>query len=103
MAHHVGDEAEQVKPTALLLRRFDDAGDAAFFAKEPSSMATSMREMSILALRSAPKLRCPTSLLPICPGGRPASGPLVPMRPWGYAASSASRFGVRARRTALSA
>jgi hypothetical protein len=58
----------------------------AFLPKEPSCTALSMREMSIMAMRPAPKFRCPTSLLPICPGGKPTSGPLVEMSPEGYLA-----------------
>jgi hypothetical protein len=43
--------------------------------KVPVATARSMREMSIIAMRPAPKLRWPTSLLPICPTGSPTSGP----------------------------
>ena len=54
-------------------------GDDGLSPIEPSATVASMRMMSISAMRPAPKLRWPTSLLPICPGGSPTSGPLVPM------------------------
>src|SRR5450759_949197 len=46
-------------------------------------------------------LRCPTSELPIWPGGSPTAGPDASRAPCGYAASSPSKTGVEARLTAL--
>src|SRR5881409_4287486 len=41
----------------------------------PDSMACEMRTMSCGTTRPAPRFRCPTSLLPICPSGRPTASP----------------------------
>src|SRR6266480_5762558 len=41
----------------------------------PDSMAWEMRTMSCGTTRPAPRFRCPTSLLPICPSGRPTARP----------------------------
>src|SRR6267143_5294532 len=41
----------------------------------PDSMACEIRTMSCGTTRPAPRLRCPTSLLPICPSGRPTARP----------------------------
>src|SRR5438093_6652169 len=43
--------------------------------KSPDSMACEMRTMSWGTTRPAPRLRCPTSLLPICPAGSPTASP----------------------------
>src|SRR5213082_1401753 len=41
----------------------------------PDSMACEMRTMSCGTTRPAPRFRCPTSLLPICPAGSPTASP----------------------------
>src|SRR5437899_10814629 len=41
----------------------------------PDSMACEMRTMSCGTTRPAPRFRCPTSLLPICPSGSPTASP----------------------------
>src|SRR5437773_1125529 len=41
----------------------------------PDSIAWEMRTMSWGTTRPAPRFRCPTSLLPICPSGRPTARP----------------------------
>src|SRR6266700_502797 len=41
----------------------------------PDSIAWEMRTMSWGTTRPAPRFRCPTSLLPICPSGRPTASP----------------------------
>ena len=43
----------------------------------PLAIAALMRGRSCITRRPAPMLRCPTSELPICPGGRPTSLPEV--------------------------
>jgi len=49
---------------------------------------------SIVTTRPAPIFRWPTSLLPICPSGRPTKGPSVRMRVCGNSAHSRSKLGV---------
>src|SRR2546426_758001 len=41
----------------------------------PDSIACEMRTMSCGTTRPAPRFRCPTSLLPICPAGSPTASP----------------------------
>src|SRR2546428_4100699 len=41
----------------------------------PDSMACEIRTMSCGTTRPAPRFRCPTSLLPICPSGSPTASP----------------------------
>src|SRR5881409_837988 len=41
----------------------------------PDSIACEMRTMSCGTTRPAPRFRCPTSLLPICPSGSPTASP----------------------------
>src|SRR6058998_13121 len=43
--------------------------------KSPESIACEMRTMSCGTTRPAPRFRCPTSLLPICPSGSPTERP----------------------------
>jgi hypothetical protein len=52
-------------------------------------------------MRPAPRLRWPTSLLPIWPAGRPTAGPEAASEVRGPAAQSRSKTGVWARATAL--
>ncbi len=56
------------RPPALFALAITSAIGPGSCASVPSWTALSMREMSIMAMRPAPKFRCPTSLLPICPG-----------------------------------
>src|SRR4051794_14022074 len=60
-----------------------------------------MRVRSCLTTAPAPRLRCPTSLLPIWPSGRPTALPPAVSCVCGYLAQSASNTGVSARSTAL--
>src|SRR5438874_7433804 len=53
------------------------------------------------ALPISPRLRWPTSELPICPSGRPTARPQVVSVVCGNARHSASNTGVRASSTAL--
>ena len=54
-------------------------------AKDPSAMAVSMRGSSCITTRPAPRLRWPTSELPICPSGSPTSPPEVRRKACGQA------------------
>ena len=55
----------------------------------PSSIAASMRGRSWRTGRPAPRLRCPTSELPIWPGGRPTASSDASSRACGQRSSSA--------------
>ena len=66
-------------------------------------MAASIRGRSCITTRPAPILRCPTSEFPIWPSGKPTSSPEVFRKACGQDAQSASKLGVLAWRTALSA
>src|SRR3989449_464281 len=48
---------------------------AGMWKKAPESIACEMRTMSCGTTRPAPRFRCPTSLLPICPSGSPTASP----------------------------
>src|SRR5437870_1243482 len=48
---------------------------AGMWKKAPESIACEMRTMSCGTTRPAPRFRCPTSLLPICPSGSPTERP----------------------------
>ena len=63
-------------------------------AKEPSAIAASMRGRSWSTGRPAPRLRWPTSLLPIWPTGRPTASPDASSRQCGHVASSARQRGI---------
>ena len=57
------------------LRAFFIAPSKAGFEKSsPFWIINSIRVLSICTIRPAPMFRCPTSLLPICPSGRPDRG-----------------------------
>ena len=62
-----------VPPDALTLSQA--CTKAWFWKKLPSSMALPIRTRSCCTIRPAPKFRCPTSLLPICPSGSPTACP----------------------------
>ena len=51
------------------------SSSTSFSASDPSSMASSIRARSCLTIAPAPRLRWPTSELPICPSGSPTLGP----------------------------
>ena len=74
---------------------------AGFWKKVLSSIARSICPKSIATTRPAPILVWPTSELPICPLGRPASGPWVIRCAFGQCAIRRSKFGVCARAGAL--
>ena len=76
---------------------------AGAFSISRSAIASVMRGRSCITRRPAPMLRCPTSELPIWPGGRPTSLPDVCRKARGQVAHRRSKLGVRAWRTALSA
>src|SRR2546426_104957 len=48
---------------------------AGILKNSPRSIDCEMRTMSCGTTRPAPRFRCPTSLLPICPSGRPTARP----------------------------
>src|SRR2546427_359177 len=48
---------------------------AGMWKNAPESIACEMRTMSCGTTRPAPRFRCPTSLLPICPSGSPTERP----------------------------
>src|SRR5881296_4472881 len=67
----------------------------------PDSMACEMRTMSCGTTRPAPRFRCPTSLLPICPSGRPTASPDASSNVRGAFAQRRCQVGVRPSSTAL--
>src|SRR5438874_645032 len=67
----------------------------------PDSMACEMRTMSCGTTRPAPRFRCPTSLLPICPSGRPTASPDALSNVRGAFDQRRCRVGVRPSSTAL--
>src|SRR2546426_2820230 len=67
----------------------------------PDSMACEMRTMSCGTTRPAPRFRCPTSLLPIWPSGRPTASPDVLSSVRGAFDQSRCQMGVRPSSTAL--
>src|SRR5215204_4295306 len=77
------------------------ARSVSFRASEPSRTAASMRARSWGTIAPAPRLRWPTSELPICPSGRPTASPLAVRVVCGCSAHSRSNTGVSASATAL--
>src|SRR5438094_900790 len=67
----------------------------------PDSMACEMRTMSCGTTRPAPRFRCPTSLLPICPSGRPTASPDALSNVRGAFDQRRCQVGVRPSSTAL--
>ena len=59
-------------------------------------MAWLTRGRSCRTRNPAPRLRCPTSLLPIWPAGRPTASPDASSRPCGHVPSSRSQVGMSA-------
>ena len=74
---------------------------AGFWKKAPVSMSRLMRGRSWNTTRPAPMLVWPTSLLPICPSGRPTSRPEARSVVWAYSRKNWSSRGVAAARMAL--
>ena len=72
-----------------------------FAPNSPFSIARSIWPRSIATTRPAPILVCPTSELPICPRGRPTSGPWVVSVACGHVAMILSKVGVSASAGAL--
>src|SRR5687768_5773308 len=60
-----------------------------------------MRTRSCITTRPAPRFRCPTSLLPICPSGSPTARPDASRSVFGARVISASHVGVDASAIAL--
>src|SRR6266704_3227974 len=67
----------------------------------PDSIACEMRTMSCGTTRPAPRFRCPTSLLPICPSGSPTARPDALSNVRGAFAQRRCQVGVRPSSTAL--
>src|SRR6267143_668780 len=67
----------------------------------PDSMACEIRTMSCGTTRPAPRFRCPTSLLPICPSGRPTASPDALSNVRGAFAQRRCQVGVRPSSTAF--
>src|SRR5256886_12375083 len=67
----------------------------------PDSIACEMRTMSCGTTRPAPRFRWPTSLLPICPSGRPTASPDALSNVRGAFAQRRCQVGVRPSSTAL--
>ena len=74
---------------------------ASFLYRLPSRMWSSIWVMACMTVRPAPRLRCPTSELPINPSGRPTARPEVSRVVWAQLAQMRSIVGVLARATAL--
>ena len=70
-------------------------------ASVPSRTAASIRARSCGTIAPAPRLRCPTSELPICPSGRPTASPFAVSVVCGCSAHSPSNTGVSASETAF--
>ena len=77
------------------------ATSVSFSPSEPSATALSIRARSCGTIEPAPRLRCPTSELPICPAGSPTASPHVVSVVCGCSAHSRSNTGVSASATAL--
>ena len=77
------------------------SSSTSFSASDPSSTASSMRTRSCLTIAPAPRLRWPTSELPICPSGSPTLGPHAVSVVWSCSSQSRSNTGVSASATAL--
>ena len=72
-----------------------------FSPSEPSSTALSIRARSCGTIAPAPRLRWPTSELPICPSGRPTASPFAVSVVCGCSSHSRSNTGVSASAIAL--
>src|SRR3989442_26900 len=68
---------------------------AGMWKNAPESIACEMRTMSCGTTRPAPRFRCPTSLLPICPSGSPTERPDAFSSVRGACAQRRCQVGVR--------
>jgi hypothetical protein len=82
------DQPHQVQPAPPLGDRGRRRRAPRCRRSEPSAMAASMRGRSCSTRKPAPRLRWPTSLLPIWPGGSPTASPDASRRQCGHSASS---------------
>src|SRR5713101_2028987 len=67
----------------------------------PDSIACVIRTMSCGTTRPAPRFKCPTSLLPICPSGRPTASPDALRSVRGARVQRRCQVGVRPSSTAF--
>ena len=81
--------------------RSNAAANAGLCANAPASMSSSIRTRSCRTTRPAPRLRWPTSELPIWPSGRPTARPEAASVVCGKSRHRRSNTGVWARSTAL--
>src|SRR4051812_32270208 len=89
------------RPRGLLRARSQAASRTSLSKKLPSATASSIRARSCLTIAPAPRLRWPTSELPICPSGRPTSGPWAESWVCGNDSQRRSKTGVCASEIAL--
>src|SRR3954453_9631666 len=89
------------RPRGLVRARSQAASSTSLSKKLPSATASSIRARSCLTIAPAPRLRWPTSELPICPSGRPTSGPWAESWVCGNSAQRRSKTGVSASEIAL--
>ena len=96
------DEAHEVEASRRARATRTQASFSAALSKnEPSAMAALIRGRSWRTRNPAPRLRCPTSLLPICPAGRPTASPDASSLLCGHSASSRFQFHIGAASSAL--
>src|SRR3989454_8220740 len=88
-----------VAPRCFTPRHSSTSGGS--WKNSPDSMACEMRTMSCGTTRPAPRFRCPTSLLPIWPSGRPTASPDALSNVRGAFDQSRCQMGVRPSSTAL--
>src|SRR5216117_79434 len=88
-----------VAPRCLTRRHSSTSGGS--WKNSPDSIACEMRTMSCGTTRPAPRFRCPTSLLPICPSGSPTARPDALSNVRGAFAQRRCQVGVRPSSTAL--
>src|SRR5438105_6711334 len=77
------------------------AVSAGFVSKDPSSIASEMRGRSCSTRKPAPRLRWPTSELPIWPAGSPTAVPAASSRECGQCARSPCQVGMSAASNAF--
>ena len=96
-AHQVQARPRQPRPCRTAASR------TSLRSNEPSAISASMRGRSCSTGRPAPMLRWPTSLLPICPSGRPTARAEASSRELGHSSSSARQRGISAAAMASAA
>ena len=67
----VREQPEEMQPPLPVRAVVIASSSTGLLEKSPFSIMRSILVMSMYTTRPAPMLRCPTSLLPICPVGRP--------------------------------